>query len=225
LFVGRPVKTRLIVAIAGDRGLAGAYNSGINKRLIDEIKADKTAGVKTIVIAVGRQVATFASRLKDCDVIGFYQDLPDAPNPNQLRAIITTLLEEFKAETIDAADILFTDFRTTVNQEIRLRHVLPAGFKDTEVSSELQQADFEPSIDEVLERGIMRLIEVQLFQAMLDARASEHAMRMLAMKNATDNANDIVDDLTLVYNNARQASITQELAEITGGAEAMKETV
>ncbi len=225
LFVGREVQTRLIVAIAGDRGLAGSYNTGIQKRLIQEIKADKTAGIRTVVIAVGRQVASLASRLKDCEVIGVYTDMPDQPDRDQLRTIITTLLDEFKAQAVDAVDILFTDFRTTVTQEVRLRRVLPAGFKDVEVSHDLQQADFEPSIDAVLERGIVRLIEVQLFQALLDARASEHAMRMLAMKNATDNASDIVDDLTLVYNNARQAGITQELAEITGGAEAMKENV
>ncbi len=221
LFRGREVKARLIIAIASDRGLAGAYNSNIQRRLVEELKADRAAGVQTSVIAIGRHVGQFASRLRDCEVVGFYDDMPDTPDPNQLRAITATLFKLFQSQSIDAADLLFTDFVSTVSQQVRLRRVLPAGFKDAELSHDIKQADFEPSVDEVLQRGIVRLIEAQLFQAILDARASEHAMRMLAMKNATDNATEIVDDLTLVYNNARQANITQELAEITGGAEAL----
>ncbi len=103
-----------------------------------------------------------------------------------------------------------------------MQRILPAGFEETEVSHEVYTADFEPSVEDVLKTATRRLIEVQLYQAMLDSVASEHSMRMAAMHSATDNANSLVDDLTLEYNNARQSAITQELAEITGGAEAMK---
>jgi len=100
--------------------------------------------------------------------------------------------------------------------------LLPAG-ANVEIDTEhLTEAMFEPDAETVLESVVYRLVGAQLFQAQLDARASEHSMRMLAMKNATDNASDLIDDLTLEMNKARQAAITQELAEISGGAEAMK---
>jgi len=101
--------------------------------------------------------------------------------------------------------------------------VLPASFEETdEDTSDVGNVAFEPSPQAVLDNVAMRLIEVQIWQAILESFASEHSMRMMAMKNATDNASDLIDDLTLAFNTARQAAITQELAEITGGAEAIK---
>ena len=100
---------------------------------------------------------------------------------------------------------------------------MPAGFEETEISQNIKTAEYEPNAEEVLDAVVYRLVEAQIFQAMLDAKASEYSMRMLAMKNATDNANDLIDDLTLEMNKARQAKITQELAEISGGVEALKE--
>jgi len=99
---------------------------------------------------------------------------------------------------------------------------LPAQFEETKDEGTLDNVTFEPSIEAVLDNVTIRLLEVQLWQAMLESIASEHSMRMMAMKNATDNASDLIDDLTLAFNTARQAAITQELAEITGGAEAIK---
>ena len=100
---------------------------------------------------------------------------------------------------------------------------MPAGFDSTEVSDNMRESTFEPSPEAVLEGVAYRLVEAQIFQALLEARASEYIMRMLAMKSATDNANDLIDDLTLAMNKARQAAITQELAEISGGTEALKD--
>ena len=100
--------------------------------------------------------------------------------------------------------------------------MLPARFEATENVDSLAQVTFEPSVAEVLDSVTERLLEVQLWQALLESLASEHSMRMMAMKSATDNASDLIDDLTLAFNTARQSAITQELAEITGGAEAMK---
>ena len=145
LFVRREIKRRLIIVIAADKGLAGAYNSNILKKYLELLQRDDERGIENLTIAVGRKAAQFATRLKDTEVIGTYEDLADRPS------------------------------------------------------------------------------SVQLFQAMLDARASEHSMRMLAMKNATDNASDLVDDLRLAMNKARQGAITQELAEISGGVEAMND--
>jgi F-type H+-transporting ATPase subunit gamma len=100
--------------------------------------------------------------------------------------------------------------------------MLPAGSVDAPENDDIREAVFEPDTETVLTNVVYRLLNAQLFQAFLDARASEHSMRMLAMKNATDNAGDLIEDLTLAMNKARQAAITQELAEISGGAEAMK---
>ena len=132
----------------------------------------------------------------------------------------------FAAEDVDIATIVYTDFISSVSQEAAWMRLLPAG---TEVMSDpakipnsVQDAKFEPSVPELLSAVTYRLVGARLFQALLDARASEHVMRMVAMKNATDNAGELIDDLTLAMNKARQGAITQELSEISAGGEAMK---
>jgi F-type H+-transporting ATPase subunit gamma len=109
-----------------------------------------------------------------------------------------------------------------MTQTAVVERILPAGYTPEVVSEFVRDATYEPSVEVVLEGVARRLVGGRIFQALLDARASEHSMRMLAMKNATDNANELAEDLTLEMNKARQAAITQELAEISGGAEAMK---
>jgi F-type H+-transporting ATPase subunit gamma len=125
-------------------------------------------------------------------------------------------------ESVGAVDVVFTEFISSVQQQATMQRILPAGYEVTEVSESVSSAEFEPSPEEVLEAITYRLVEAQVYHALLTARASEYIMRMLAMKNATDNATDLIDDLTLEMNKARQSAITQELAEISGGVEAMK---
>jgi F-type H+-transporting ATPase subunit gamma len=133
------------------------------------------------------------------------------------------MISRFEDEEVDSVDILYTKYVTSIVQEANVQTVLPAGFVEVPVSEAVRQSSFEPSAEEVLEATTIRLIEAQLLQTLLDAVASEHSMRMIAMKNATDNAGELVDDLTLEMNKVRQAAITQELSEISGGVEAMKE--
>jgi F-type H+-transporting ATPase subunit gamma len=129
-------------------------------------------------------------------------------------------MEEYKQEKVDEIHILYTHFKSTIVQEVRIQQLLPA--PTPEASDNLTaMSNFEPDVETVVEQTTTRLIEAQIWQDVLESLASEHAMRMIATKNATDNANDLIDDYTLVLNNARQADITQELAEISGGAEAM----
>lgn len=222
LFAKRAVKARLLVVITSDSGLAGAYNSNVLKAYVAQLKKDQAAGVKNYTIAVGQKAAQFVAKLKDVEVIGVYRNLPDALTVADLQPIMRTAIGQFTDGTIDAADVVYTHYYTSIRQEPNTLHLLPAGFTETEVGDSLRQAEFEPSTSAVLDNATRRLLDAQLLQAVLESVASEQSMRMLAMKNATDNANDIVDDLTLAFNNARQANITQELAEITGGAEAMK---
>lgn len=222
LFAERPVKNRAIVMIASDKGLAGAYNSNIVRQTIQELLEDEKKKIKTSLIAVGRQAARAATRLSKQEVLAVYQDLPDKPTANDIRPLLTTLVDLFLEQKVDAVDIIYTKFISTVRQEVQVQRLLPAGFEAEEVSQDIASAQIEPSVDELLQAATMRLLEAQLYQVLYEAAASEHSMRMLAMKNATDNATELVEDLTLEYNTARQAAITQELAEISGGAEALK---
>ena len=223
LFEKRTIKSRLLIVIAADKGLAGAYNSNVAKAYIRELQADDDQGVKSKTITVGRRASQFATRIKDADILGVYEDLPDHPDGAELRAILDTARTQFESGNIDAVDVIFTEYVSSMVQQAKTVRVLPAGFTETEVSHEVRDAKFEPNIPAVLDAVAYRLVEAQIFQALLDARASEYSMRMVAMKNATDNASDLADDLTLAMNKARQSAITQELAEISGGVEALSE--
>jgi F-type H+-transporting ATPase subunit gamma len=128
----------------------------------------------------------------------------------------------FENGDVDAVDVVYTRFVTSMTQVADTIRLFPAGYTETEVSDSVRASIFEPSSEEVLNDVAYRLIGARLFQSLLDARASEYSMRMLAMKNATDNASNLIDDLTLAMNKARQSAITQELSEISAGVEALK---
>lgn len=220
LFKKRPVKNRLLIVIAADKGLAGAYNSNVMRAYAQELVADDKAGIKNNTITIGRRASQFVARLKDTQSLGAYENLSEHADSNELSAITNSVRELFTNGTVDAVDVIYTEFITSVTQRPKILRVLPAGF-DEEVSATTQDATYEPDIEEVLSAITYRLVEAQIFQALLDSRASEHIMRMLAMKSATDNANDLIDDLTLEVNKERQGKITQELAEISSGVEAL----
>jgi F-type H+-transporting ATPase subunit gamma len=223
LFQVRPVKSRLIIVIAADRGLVGAYNSNVSKVFIRELEVDRKAGIANKSITVGRRVSQLATRLKGVEVEGVYEGLPDQPNGAELHAILDTAIDRFRSGEVDAVDVVYTEFISSINQTVIVKRVLPAGFTETEVSEKIREALYEPNAKAVLDGVTYRLVEAQIFQALLDAKASEYSMQMIAMKNATDNASELVDDLTVAMNKVRQGAITQELAEISGGVEAMKE--
>lgn len=223
LFAKRKVEKRLIILIASDRGLAGAYNSNVSRLYTEELKADEKSGVKNLTITVGRKASQFASRIKDAEVIGVYEELPDRPGGSEIRAILDSARSMFVDGEVDAVDIVYTDFINSVRQDTVVRRILPAGFKPAGEADAAVDVLYEPSVEAVVDGIVFRLIGAQIYQALLDARSSEHSMRMLAMKNATDNASDLIDDLTLEMNKARQSAITQELAEISGGVEALND--
>ncbi len=224
LFTERDVKTRLYVVITSNRGLAGAYNSNILRVLSKSILDDRKSGIKSQVIAVGKQGANFTRRLQGVELIAAYTEFSDHPSANDIRPILNTLVELYSSKEIDNVKLLYTEFKSNLVQLATELSLLPARFEavEGEKTESLMNVTFEPSVEAVLDNVTARLLEVQIWQAMLESIASEHSMRMLAMKNATDNASDLIDDLTLAFNTARQAAITQELAEITGGAEAIK---
>jgi len=221
-FVKRPVKTRMLILIASDKGLAGAYNANVLKEYVVRLREDDAAGVANQTIAVGRKASRFVTRLKDTAVVGTYEDMPDHPEGAEYYTILNSAKDAFEQGEVDAVDVIYTEFVSSMKQEAVTVRLFPAGFTSVEVPEFVRDATYEPNVERVLDDAAYRLIGSQLFQALLDARASEHSMRMIAMKNATDNASELVDDLTLEMNKARQGAITQELSEISAGAEAMK---
>lgn len=224
LYKTRAVKNRLYVVITSDRGLAGAYNANIIKMLTRTVSEDKKSGIQSQIIIVGKRGAQFLRRVEGIDLIAAYSDFGDHPTANDIRPILDTITAKYRTTETDEVLLFYTEHRSNILQTAQSLHILPAVFDSTETTEQpLTDVTFEPSITEVLENVTERLLEVQIWQALLESIASEHSMRMLSMKNATDNATDIIADLTLEFNTARQAKITQELAEITGGSEAMKE--
>ncbi|MEI7682918.1 MAG: ATP synthase F1 subunit gamma [Candidatus Saccharibacteria bacterium] len=221
LFKQHKIQTRLHLVIASDRTLAGAYNSNVLRTFAKELQQDKAEGIISQAIVIGRQVARYVSKIKDIEVVAVYQNFPEHPTANDIRPLLNSVVEMFTSGQADAIDVIFTDYKSSIRQEVMSHRLLPAAFQEIEIDSDLEQAIFEPSVRAVLDNVSLRLIEAQLSQDILESFASEHSMRMIAMKNASDNATDIIGDLTLALNTARQASITQEIAEITGGAEAI----
>lgn len=221
-FTVRPVQSRLLIVIASDKGLAGAYNSNVLKTYVRELHDDDRQNIANKTIAVGRKIAQAATRIKDTEIVGTYEDLPDHLSGAEFRAILNTAKDMFESGAVDAVDVIFTRFVSSMTQNAEVVRLFPAGFVPTdEVSDSVKEAKFEPDPRKIIDDIAYRLISARLYQALMDSRASEHSMRMLAMKNATDNASDLVDALTLEMNKQRQSAITQELTEISAGVEAM----
>lgn len=224
LYVKRPIKTRLYVAITSDRGLAGAYNSNIIKMLTRAAQQDDIDGIKTNAIIIGNRGVQFIKRIEDIDLVAAFPGFGDHPTATDIRPVLTALSKLYTTKQVDDVQLLYTVHQSNIAQIATSLSLLPARVdtSDPDAVETLDAVTFEPSITAVLDNVTERLLEVQIWQAMLESIASEHSMRMMSMKNATDNANDLIGDLTLAFNTARQASITQEIAEVTGGAEAMK---
>ncbi len=220
MFKARPVKSRLYIVVTSNSGLAGAYNANVLKLLARGLQTDRDAGVATKIVVIGSKGAQFVRRLPNVETLGVYTSFGDQPTANDVRPILNTLLEQYRDESVDEVRLLYTLFKSNIAQVAQSAQLLPAQL-DASESDGPAITNFEPNVETVVEQVATRLVEAQLWQALLESLASEHSMRMLAMKNATDNANDLIDDYTLEYNTARQAGITQELAEITGGAEAL----
>ncbi len=222
LFVRRDVKSRLIIILTSDTGLAGAYDANVLKRLTNILKEDEQNKVADKVIAIGKKGSQFVSRIDNVEMIAAYPIFSSQPKGSDLRPIIEEVFSRYSEEDVDAVTIVYTEFFSGIRQEVTTLELLPARPQESEHTlSELEVAIFEPSIDEVVESVTARLMEVQLWQAALESLASEHSSRMVSMKNASDNAGDIIDDLTLEFNTARQADITQQIAEIVGGTAAV----
>ncbi|MGN6386351.1 MAG: ATP synthase F1 subunit gamma [Verrucomicrobiota bacterium] len=220
----RPVRTRALIVISSDKGLAGALNSNL---LREAAKFDKNT---TVFVAAGRKGSQFIARTQRKLAAEF--TYKDAPLFSEGRAISKFAQDLFLKGEVDQVDILFTNFISTLTQKPEVRTLLPVG--EIEVlqhgveGNEKVALDtgateflFEPGAGHVFGALLPHYLNFQVYQILLEAKASEHSARMVAMKNATDNAKQLIKDLTLEYNKLRQANITKELLEITSATMAM----
>jgi F-type H+-transporting ATPase subunit gamma len=213
----REVRRRVIILVTADRGLAGALNSN-NTRLALREMSD--AGVPVSVVTIGRKGRDMMRRLRK-DIIADQSQIGDRPTIGDVLPAIRVAMEQYENGEADQVDVVFARFVSAGRQEATLRRVLPV---EPPESAEPVAADFiyEPEPRVVLDALLPRYVEAQVYQAVLENLASEQAARMVAMRNASDNATELIGDLTLTANKLRQATITTELMEIVGGAAALE---
>lgn len=220
LFTRRQVKGRLYIVITSNTGLAGAYNANVLKLLGHAIADDQKNHVKSKILTIGNKGAQFTRRVADVELVAHYGAFGDQPDEQQIEPILQYAVNAYLEHEIDEVVIVFTEFVSSISQVATSLQLLPARAPES-IPDGQSVLNFEPDIETVIAEAGVRLVKAEIWQAVLESLASEHAMRALAMKNATDNATDLISDYTLEYNTARQGAITQEIAEISGGAEAM----
>ena len=226
------------VVITTDRGLCGGLNSNLFRRMIPAIREWQAKGVEVDVLAIGQKAVQFFRRIKGVNLIGSVTHLGDKPKLEQLIGVIKVVLDAYTDGKLDRVFLAYNDFVNTMTQKPTVDALLPLPLVAAEMQAEgdkqgsevaglkLEQSHdwdyiYEPDAATVLEYVLGRYIESVVYQGVLENLASEHAARMVAMKSASDNANKVIGELTLVYNKARQAAITQEISEIVGGAAAV----
>ena len=212
----REVKRAAIIIITPDRGLNGALNSNLIRRASRYIVTE--AGVPVEVIAAGKKGRDFMVRTQQ-EVVASFVGLGDNVTLDEVRPIADVALQDFYAGKVDAVYVLYARYINTLTQRPEVRQILP--IQQPAESGAYQDYIFEPGPETVLADLLPRYIEIQLYQAILESTASEHSARMVAMRAATDNARELVGDLQLSLNKARQAQITREVSEIAAGANAV----
>lgn len=221
------ISAALVIVITSDRGLAGAYNTNIIRFTLQHFSQYP---YPVRYIAVGRKGRDLLLRLRK-NVIADFSHLPAAPTFNDVSAIGKLAIEEFLTRKVDEVFLIYTDFVNMVKQIPTVKKILPLEYHREEERVEAFDVNrlhrmeatyiYEPDMNTILDRVVPRFTALQVYQAILEAQASEHAARMVAMKNATDAATELAASLQLEYNKARQQVITNEMLDIAGGAEAL----
>ncbi|GMA63539.1 ATP synthase F1 subunit gamma [Alicyclobacillus fastidiosus] len=218
LLASRPVKRTGYLVITADRGLAGPYNAQVVRAAMQEFgKKDKSAFT---IFAVGKRGRDFFKR-REFPIGAEVVDLDDSPTHQSIRYLAEEMVQSYEREEFDELYFIYNEFINAVSQRAVVKKVLPLDSLTGEHTGPRRQYEFEPDEEAVMAALLPRYAETLVYQAVLDAKASEHAARMTAMGNATENAKDIIADYTLSLNRARQAAITTQIAEIVGGANAL----
>ncbi len=203
-----------------DRGLCGGLNTNLFRRLLTEIRTWQDKGVEVDVVCIGQKATQLFRRLK-VNLVGSVTHLGEKPQIAELIGVIKVMLDEYTAGRVDRLNLAYNNFVNTMTQKPTLSQLLPLPPSETLSTTHSWDYIYEPDPATVLEHVLTRYIESLVYQAVLENLASEHAARMVAMKSASDNATKAIGSLTLIYNKARQAAITQEISEIVGGAAAV----
>ncbi len=218
----REVERALVVAVTSNRGLAGAFNSNIIKELI-RLNNEELKGVAVSYMTIGKKANDFVNKGKT--VQSNKSDLFDNISYDNVAVIAEELMELYAANEFDKIILVYNSFKNAATQIVRTEDFLPLKpiAQDAEMLQKQKDQDyiFEPSKEEIIAELIPKSLKMQLYKGVRDSWASEHGARMTAMHKATDNATELRDQLKLTYNKARQASITNEILEIVGGAEAL----
>jgi F-type H+-transporting ATPase subunit gamma len=218
-----PVKAIDLILITGDRGLAGAYNSNVVREAY-LFSREQTVPVRWIT--VGRKGRDLIFRRRG-NIVAEFSGLPAAPSSLDIAPVARTVIDDFLTGTVDEVYVAYTDFVNTLKLVPTVKKLLPfsAGMHEEHVQSGAVGGKvpfiYEPDATELLNVIVPRFAQLQILQSVLESVASEHSARMVAMRNATDNAEDLISSLTLDYNKARQLAITSDLLDIVGGAEAL----
>ena len=227
LLAKRPVRRAAIIVITTDRGLAGSLNANATRSVLRWVTQRASSGngdrpVEIEAITVGRK-GRDALRRAGIPIAAHFAQLGDRPSFADVTPIARLVTEDFLAEKYDEIDIAYSTFVSTLSQRPEVDTLLPVVQPQMEEEAERTNDEylFEPSPEAVLSRLLPHYVAIGIYRAVLENNASEQSARMIAMRNSTDNANELIDDLTLVYNKTRQATITREMIEIASGAEAL----
>lgn len=219
MLVSRPVKKTGYIIVTSDRGLVGGYNSNIFRAARRAIEERHTSKEEVRIIAIGRKGYEFFSRL-GYEVVDSLLGVSDHPSFDEIKAIANRAVGMFTEGEYDEVYLYYNHFISAISNEVTEKKLLP--LTDLSSASTMASYEFEPSAEAILETLLPQYAESLIYGAVLDGKASEHASSMTAMKTATDNASELIDSLTLSFNRARQAAITQEITEIVGGVAALE---
>lgn len=218
----REIKRKGIIVVTTDRGLCGGLNSNLFRETIRTIRNWQEQGKEVDIAVIGRKGQAFFKRIGG-NILGSIDHLGDTPSINDFIGVVKIMIDSYYSGTIDSLHIVYNEFINTMTQKPSVKQLLPLpkSEEDTKIMGHHWDYIYEPEAKELLDEILERYIELQVYQAVVENIACEQAAKMIAMKSATDNAGDLIKEFQLAYNKARQAAITQELAEIVGGAAAL----
>ena len=222
----RPVKNVLLIVVTSNRGLCGAFNSNVIKlaaRTANEKYPEQKKSGNIQILAIGKKAADFF-RKANYKIFSNNSELFDGLNYEKTSVVADAVMKEFIAGNFDAVELFYNQFKNAASQVLTEEQYLPVAkpAEDKTIKKSTIDYIYEPDKEEIVKDLIPKALKIQLYKALLDSHAAEHGARMTSMHKATDNANEILRDLRLTYNKARQATITKEILEIVGGAEALK---
>ncbi|MFU2206683.1 F0F1 ATP synthase subunit gamma [Streptococcus pluranimalium] len=222
MLISRPVKKTGYIVITSDKGLVGGYNSTILKSMMDTIGEYHPEGNDFEIIAIGGMGADFF-KARGIDVVFELRGLEDQPSFEEVARIISKSVEMYKNELFDELYVCYNHHVNSLTSQVRMQQMLPITELDVNQASEGGASfELEPNREAILEQLLPQYTESLIYGAIVDAKTAEHAAGMSAMQTATDNAKNVINDLTIQYNRARQAEITQEITEIVAGASALE---